>query len=44
MPAAAHKLAPYGIVPLGNAYDVDIVDAMYEAPRAPDLTMLEGGG
>lgn len=41
-PEAAHKLAPFGIVPLGNMH-VDIADGMYEAPRAPDLTNLEGG-
>lgn len=33
-PEAAHKLAPYGITPLGNLHQ-EIVDAMATAPRAP---------
>lgn len=35
MPSAAHKLAPFGITPLGNMHP-DIVAALYEAPRAPN--------
>lgn len=34
MPEAAHKLSPFGIIPLGNMHR-DIADAMFEAPRAP---------
>lgn len=33
-PEAAHKLAPFGIAPMGNL-DGGIVDAMATAPRAP---------
>ena len=33
-PEAAHRLAPYGIVPTGNMSD-EIVAALFEAPRAP---------
>ena len=33
-PEAAHKLAPYGIVPTGNMHE-EIVDALATAPRAP---------
>ena len=33
-PEAAHRLAPYGIVPTGNMSE-EIVDAMFTAPRAP---------
>lgn len=33
-PEAAHRLAPYGIAPLGNLH-AEIVDAMATAPRAP---------
>jgi len=41
-PVAAHRLAPFGIIPLGRMHD-DIADSMYEASRAPNLTFLEGG-
>lgn len=41
-PEAANVLAPFGIFPLGKMH-VDIDDAMFDAPRAPDLTHLEGG-
>lgn len=34
MPQAAHKLAPYGITPLGNMHE-EIIDALVTAPRAP---------
>lgn len=34
-PEAAHKLAPYGITPLGNMSE-EIVDALYTAPRKPN--------
>lgn len=33
-PKAANRLAPFGITPLGNMHD-EIVDALFEAPRAP---------
>lgn len=33
-PQAAHRLAPFGITPLGNAHE-EIVDALFTAPRAP---------
>lgn len=33
-PEAAHKLAPFGITPLGNMHE-EIVDALFTAPRAP---------
>jgi hypothetical protein len=33
-PQAAHRLAPFGITPLGNMHE-EIVDALYTAPRAP---------
>lgn len=33
-PEAAHRLAPYGITPLGNMHE-EIVDALYTAPRKP---------
>lgn len=39
-PEAANKLAPFGIVPLGNMHE-DIVAGMLEANRAPDLNKLE---
>ena len=41
-PEAANILAPFGIVALGNMTQ-DIVDGMFEASRAPDLTHLQGG-
>jgi hypothetical protein len=41
-PEAANVLAPYGIIPLGNQH-IDIMDALYESSRAPDLTHLQGG-
>jgi len=41
-PEAAHKLAPFGVIPMGNMHE-DIADAMFEAPRAPDFSNLEGG-
>jgi hypothetical protein len=36
MPNAAHKLAPFGITPLGNMHE-EIVDALATAPRAPSV-------
>lgn len=41
-PKASNVLAPFGIFPLGKMH-VEIDDAMFEAPRKPDLTHLEGG-
>lgn len=41
-PVAANHLAPFGIFPMGNM-NQEIVDGMFEAPRAPDMTHLEGG-
>jgi hypothetical protein len=41
-PQAAKVLSPFGIFGIGNMHE-EIVDAMYEADRAPDLTMLQGG-
>lgn len=41
-PEAANKLAPFGVIPMGNMSQ-EIVDALYEADRKPDLTVLEGG-
>lgn len=35
-PEAAHKLAPFGIVPLHSGYaDDEVSDALHTAPRAP---------
>lgn len=37
-PEAAHKLAPFGLVPIGDtigAYGDEITCALFEAPRAP---------
>lgn len=34
-PQAAHKLAPFGLVPLSDADDPEIAHAMATAPRAP---------
>jgi hypothetical protein len=34
-PEAAHKLAPFGLVAIGDSNDVEVAQAMYEAPRAP---------
>jgi len=34
-PQAAIKLAPFGLVPVGDANDPEIVQALAEAPRAP---------
>lgn len=34
-PEAAHKLAPFGITPLGNMHE-EIVDALFTAPRKPE--------
>lgn len=41
-PEAANKLAPFGIIPLGNVSQ-EHMDALYESDRKPDLTVLEGG-
>jgi hypothetical protein len=34
-PRAAHRLAPYGLIPVLDAQDPEIADAMRTAPRAP---------
>lgn len=35
-PEAAHKLAPFGLVPIGDTlFQDEIAQALYEAPRAP---------
>ncbi len=41
-PEAANVLAPFGIIPMGNLHP-DLISAMMEAPRKPDLRLLEGG-
>jgi len=34
-PEATHKLAPYGLVPVGDSEDIEVAQAMKEAPRVP---------
>jgi hypothetical protein len=34
-PEAAHKLAPFGLVPIADADDAEVAHAMLVAPRAP---------
>ena len=34
-PKAANRLAPFGLVPVADAEDGEIADALREAPRAP---------
>lgn len=34
-PWAAHRLAPFGLVPIADATDPEVAMAMLEAPRAP---------
>lgn len=41
-PQAAKVLAPFGIIPMGMVSE-EHAQAMLEAPRAPDLTYLQGG-
>jgi len=35
MPEAAHRLAPYGLVPVDPEQNAEVKQALYEAPRAP---------
>jgi hypothetical protein len=34
-PEAAHKLAPFGLVPVADVDNKEVADALREAPRAP---------